>query len=88
MVIIMEAITYTEARKNFSKTMHDVCENHQPVIITTQKQRPVVMMSLEDYNAIKETMHLLSSPKNAARLAKGIADIADKKYAEKQLFSE
>jgi antitoxin YefM len=84
----MEAVTYTEARKNFSKTMKDVCQNHQPVIITTQKQNPVVMMSLEDYNSIKETIYLLSTPKNAVRLAKGIAEIENKQYSEKQLFSE
>ncbi|MEI8055006.1 MAG: type II toxin-antitoxin system prevent-host-death family antitoxin [bacterium] len=84
----MEAVTYTEARKNFSKTMQDVCQNHQPVIITTQKQSPVVMMSLEDYNSIKETMYLLSTPKNAARLAKSITEIENQKYSKKQLFLE
>ncbi len=51
----MDAITYTQARKNFTSVMNEVCENHAPIIITRQSEKPVVMMSLEDYSAIEET---------------------------------
>lgn len=67
-----EAITYTEARKKLASTMDGVCDSHEPVIITRQKARPVVMMSLEDYNSIIETAYLLDSPANAERLRKSI----------------
>jgi antitoxin YefM len=67
-----QAITYTEARQNLAETMNRVCDHHEPVIITRQKSPSVVMMSLEDYNAIMETAYLLRSPANAARLREAL----------------
>jgi antitoxin YefM len=62
----MDALTYTQVRKNFTRVMNQVCENHAPIIITRQSEKPVVMMSLEDYSAIEETLYLLEN-KNLAR---------------------
>ena len=67
-----QAITYSEARQNLAETMSRVCDHREPVIITRQKSPSVVMMSLEDYNAIMETAYLLRSPANAARLRKAM----------------
>ena len=52
--------------------MNQVCDDRVPIIITRQSERPVVMMSLEDYSAIEETMYLLKSPANAQRLYKAL----------------
>ena len=82
----MDAITYTKARQNFAKAMDDVCENHKPLIITRQSEKPVVMMSLEDYNSIEETLYLLRSPKNAARLSNALAELKQKKFTRKELI--
>lgn len=82
----MEAATYTQMRKNFSHMMDRVCDNHDPVIITRQNARPVVMVSLEDYNAIEETFYLFRSPANAARLNKALKDLEDKKILYKGLI--
>jgi antitoxin YefM len=71
----MEAITYIQARKNFSETMNRVCTDHTPLIITRSNEKPAVMISLEDYNAIEETLYLFKSPKNAARLTKALIEI-------------
>ena len=84
----MDAITYTQARKNFSSVMNEVCENHAPIIITRQSQKPVVMMSLEDYNAIEETLYLLRSPKNAQRLYKALDELKQGKYEEHDLIED
>ena len=51
----MDAISYSTARANLAKTMDRVCENHEVVIITRQSGPSVVMISLDDYNAIEET---------------------------------
>lgn len=72
----METITYTSARANLAKTMQQVCDNHEPVIITRQQESPVVMLSLEDYQSLEETAYLLRSPKNARRLLESIAELA------------
>lgn len=71
----MEAISYTKARSNFADIMEKVCADHTSVMITRQKQKPVVIMSLEDYNAIEETLYLLRSPKNDQRLKQAISDL-------------
>ncbi len=64
----MEALTYTEARANLARTIDAVCDNHTPVIITKKRDKSVVMISLEDYEALEETAYLLRSPQNAERL--------------------
>ena len=61
----MDAITYSKAHNNLTTIMNKVCEDHTPIIITHQSESPVVIMSLEDYNAIEETLYLLPSPKNS-----------------------
>lgn len=64
----MDAISYTAARNNLAKTIDKVNEDHVPVIITRQKGKSAVLISLEDFNAYEETAHLMRNPKNAERL--------------------
>ena len=71
----MDAISYTAVQANLATTMANVCNNHVPIIITRKSEAPVVMMSLEDYNAIQETAYLLSSPANARNLLESIAEL-------------
>lgn len=71
----MDAISYTTARANLSKTMEKVCNDHAPVIITRKSEPAVVMISLEDYQAMQETTYLLRSPANARRLLGAIAEL-------------
>ena len=81
----MEAISYTNARSNLAKTMEKVCEDHDPVIITRRNESSVVMMSLEDYQALEETAYLLRSPKNARRLLESIAQLESGDGTERKL---
>ena len=81
----MDAISYTNARSNLAKTMEKVCEDHDPVIITRRNESSVVMMSLEDYQALEETAYLLRSPKNARRLLESIAQLESGDGAEREL---
>lgn len=77
----MEALSYTRVRNQLSDVMNHVCQDHDPVIITRQKHPSVVVMSLEDYNALIETAYLLQSPKNAERLNQAVADFkSDNNY--------
>jgi len=71
----MDAITYTAARANLARTMDRVCEDHDPIIITRNSEQAVVMLSLEDYNALTETAYLLRSPANARRLLESVAEL-------------
>ena len=71
----MDAISYTAARANLAKTMERVCNDHSPVIITRKSETPVVMVSLEDYQAMQETAYLLRSPANARHLLESITEL-------------
>ena len=81
----MDAITYTSARQNLAKTMEKFCGDHAPVIVTRKSGNSVVILSLEDYEALEETAHLLRSPKNTKRLMESIAQLENGKGAEKEL---
>lgn len=82
----MTAISYTAARSNLAKTMDQVCEDHAPLIITRKGNASVVMMSLEDYDALQETAYLLRSPKNARRLLESISELGKGEGAERELI--
>jgi antitoxin YefM len=82
----MEAIPYTTARQNLAKTMEKVCRDHAPMIITRKSSESVVIMSLEDYEALEETAYLLRSPKNTRRLIESIAQLANGEGSEKELI--
>ena len=71
----MDAITYTRARANLAHTIDRVCEDHDPVIITKKNDRSVVMLSLEDFQALEETSYLLRNPANAQRLINAVNEL-------------
>ena len=73
----MKAITYTAARESLASTMDRVCMDHDPVIITRNRDQAVVMISLEDYESLEETAYLLRSPGNARRLLDSISDLKE-----------
>ena len=73
----MKAITYTAARESLASTMDRVCVDHDPVIITRNRDQAVVMISLEDYESLEETASLLRSPANARRLLDSISDLKE-----------
>lgn len=82
----MDAISYTAARSNLAKTMEQVCEDHSPVIITRSRAPSVVMISLEDYEALEETAYLLRAPKNARRLLESIVELEQGGGRERELM--
>jgi antitoxin YefM len=69
----MKHTTSTDLRKSLSAMMDRVNEDHEPVLVTRAKGKPVVMISLEDYQAMDETAYLLASPANRAELLAAIA---------------
>ena len=82
----MKAITYTAARQNLAKTMEKVCKDHAPVIVTRKTTDSVVIMSLEDYEALEETAYLSRSPKNTRRLIESIAQLEEGQGVERALL--
>jgi antitoxin YefM len=81
----MDAIPYSTLRGDLAKQMDRVCEDHTPIIVTRKASASVVMISLEDYEALEETSYLLRSPKNARRLLESIAELETGGGAERTL---
>lgn len=82
----MDTITYSTARANLAKTMDRVCEAHEPLIITRNGERPVVMISLEDFKSLEETAYLLRNPANARRLLTAIEQLSAGRGLERDLL--
>ncbi len=82
----MNAITYSAARATLAKTMDRVCDDHAPIIITRNGEQAVVMLSLDDYNALEETAYLLRSPANARRLLASIEQLSAGKGNARELL--
>ena len=71
----MDAMTYSYTRQHFADIMDRVNDDRAPLLITRQQGKPVVMMSLDDYNALEETAYLLRSPANAQRLIESVEQL-------------
>lgn len=84
----MDAVNYSYTRQNLTAVMDKVAQDRAPMMITRQKGAPVVMMSLDDYNALEETAYLLRSPQNAGRLSNAIAVLRKKGGTERELLDE
>ncbi len=82
----MRVISYTTARNNLASTMKQVCEDHNPIIVTRKKNQAVILMSLEDYESLTETAYLMQSPKNARRLIDSIEELKAGNGQERDLL--
>ena len=82
----MDAITYSAARANLAKTMDRVCNDHETLIITRNGEKSVVLLSLDDYNALQETAYLLRNPTNAKRLLSATAQLNAGKAQVRELI--
>ncbi len=64
----MRTMTATESRANYAKMLDDVVNDREEVVITRANKEPVVVVALDEYQSLKETVHLLRSPATARRL--------------------
>ena len=71
----MDVMNYSDARAQFKGVMDRAINDKQEIVVTRKKGEAVVVVSLEAWNSINETLHLLSSPRNAARLRSSIAQL-------------
>lgn len=68
----MRTMTYSESRAKYAETLNAVVNDREEVVITRAGHDPVVMVSLDDYQSLKETAYLLRSPENARCLLASI----------------
>ncbi len=68
----MIAANFSEFRAELKRFLDSVEDDNETLIIKRKTGKGTVMISLEEYNSIMETLHLLSSKKNADRLYESI----------------
>ena len=72
----MQTLTASEARANLYRLMDEAAESHQPITISG-KRHDVVLLAAEDWQAIQETLYLLSVPGMRESIKEGMAEPLD-----------
>ena len=78
----MQAVFYSQARNNLREIINKVCDDFDEFIITTKS---AVILSYDEYRAMKETMYLLSSKNNRDRLGEAIDQIENLKFTKRDI---
>ncbi len=81
----MQAVFYSQARNNLRTLINKVCSDFDEFIITTKDNKAAVLISYDEYSAMKETLYLLSSKSNRDRLLESVEQIDNLEFSKKEL---
>jgi antitoxin YefM len=84
----MKAVNYSELRENLKANLDSVTDNEELLVVHRPKGKSIVMMTLDEYNSLQETQHLLKSKGNRDRLEKAVENINAKRNLMKQPLVE
>lgn len=84
----MRIVSFTEARNGLKAVLDQVVSDADCTVITRRDSEDAVVMSLDFYNSLMETVHLLRSPANAEHLRNSIEQYRQGKVQEKDLLDE
>jgi len=84
----MNIVSFTEARNSLKSVLNRVIDDADCTIITRRDTEDAVVMSLDYYNGLMETVYLLKSPANVEHLNESIKQFRQDKVQEHELFQE
>ena len=84
----MDAVNYSDLRQNLKKYLDGIYHDHEPLIVTRKNNENVVILSVDDFNALNETQYLLSTNNNADHLRKSLNQLRTGKGFTKELIVE
>ncbi|UJF20052.1 type II toxin-antitoxin system prevent-host-death family antitoxin [Vibrio sp. SS-MA-C1-2] len=84
----MKIVSFTEARNSLKAVLDGVVNDADTTVITRRDSEDAVVMSLDYYNSLMETVYLLRSPKNTEHLNRSIAQYKADKTTERELIDE
>ncbi|PAV27396.1 antitoxin YefM [Tamilnaduibacter salinus] len=84
----MKIISFTEARNGLKAVLDGVVNDADSTVITRRDAEDAVVMSLDQYNSLMETVHLLRSPANADHLSRSIAQYRAGHVSEHKVADE
>lgn len=82
----MKTMSYSESRAKYAEVLDSVVNDREEVVITRAGHQPAVIVSLDDYESLKETAYLLRSPANARRLLASIDELEAGSGTERELL--
>lgn len=82
----MKTMSYSESRANYARVLDDVVNDREEVVITRSGHEPVVIISLADFESLRETAYLLRSPANARRLLESIEELESGQGTPRELI--
>ncbi len=82
----MRTMSYTESRARYAEVLDAVVDDREEIVITRAGHEPAVIVSLDDYESLKETAYLLRSPANARRLLASIDELEAGEGVERELM--
>ena len=82
----MEVLNYSEFRKNLTETLNSVTNDSKVIVVSRGKGKNVVVMSLDEYNAFKETIYLTLTKANKKRLDDAIEEMEKGKFKKRKLI--
>ncbi|HMT51457.1 type II toxin-antitoxin system Phd/YefM family antitoxin [uncultured Dietzia sp.] len=82
----MKTMSYTESRARYAEVLDGVINDREEVIITRAGREPVVMVSLDEYESLRETARLMRSPANARRLLDAMERLESGRRQERDLL--
>lgn len=81
----MRVVNFSEARNNLKRVIDQVVKDSNYAVISRRDDADAVLMSLDTFNSLMETVHLLKTPANAAHLARSIAQLRKGKTRARNL---
>ena len=84
----MKVVNFSDARNRLKSVLDQVANDRDYTIISRRDADDAVVMSLDQFNSLMETVHLLKSPANAAHLAKSIKQYQSGKTISRALIDD
>nr|WP_231387647.1 type II toxin-antitoxin system prevent-host-death family antitoxin [Pseudomonas nitroreducens] len=84
----MRVVNFSDARNNLKKVIDDVVDDADYTVISRRDAPDAVLLSLDSFNSLMETVHLLKSPANAAHLARSLAQMESGKAVVRGLVED
>jgi len=81
----MQPVIYSNARNNLRELINSVCDDFEEYVISTKDDKKAVLISFDEYSAMKETLYLLSSKNNRDRLLESIKEVEEAKVLKKEI---
>ena len=88
MVLAVKVINFSDARNRLKTVLDEVVDDRDYTIISRRDAEDAVVMSLEQFNSLMETVHLLKSPANVAHLEKSIKQYQSGKTVQRKLVDD